>query len=246
MACTNPMSSDNRRRPWLEYFGLSSVYCSVSQKSLLSFMEFKVIFQNLLPEWCLGNICAELMLGRWSWMPVLKDKIWTGRIWKVLGTILLLRLESLQIGVMMLYILSPSCASLYTGMMWGITGALGGSWPSPCVWFVHSCKSSTDARLLWCSFSAPFSSLCFLPESFWSGTYFFSIFFSYDMPLTQWSHLGLGIENRFLRCAAVPWETHTLWLLCEDWIQQLSDFVRLLQWNRETELLSEVDRQTDC
>lgn len=176
MVCTNPVSSDNGRGPWLIYFGFSSVYAVVSQKSLLTFMEFKVVFQNLLPEWCLRtsvqSLCWDVRVGCLS----LGTRVGLGRIWKVMETRwsdYSLDLKVCRL-VILCHILSPSCASLYTGMIWGVTGDLGGPWPSSCIstWFVHIYESSTDAGLLWCSFNAPSSSLCFLPESFWSGAYF--------------------------------------------------------------------------
>lgn len=50
-------------------------------------------------------------------------------------------------------------------------------------------------------------------------------------------------EYRFLRYAALPPEPLTLCVLHECWIQQLNDFVMLLQRNTGTKLLSEADRQ---
>jgi len=70
--------------------------------------------------------------------------------------------------------------------------------------------------------------------------------------LRSWHVFGTEIPSgavwwkyRFPRYAALPWEPLTFWVLHEYWIQQLNDFVMLLQRNTEIKLLSKAERQTD-
>lgn len=81
--------------------------------------------------------------------------------------------------------------------MWGITGALGGSWPSlcACTLFDSQLPEPNSCRAALVCLQWPCQQPWLLPERFWSGAHYCNVSFAHGLPLTQGAQLGLSCKN---------------------------------------------------